>query len=263
MATQTIRPTVQPESHPPRPRRFTASEYDAIIEAGILAKSHQVELRDGEILVKDHNVHKRSFTDWRHSAAPDARHTSPYRFNVDEYMKMAEIGIFAEGERIELMDGEIIEMAPIGNPHDARTAGSNRLLAPLFIDGRAFLKVQGHIQLDDGTRPEPDLALLRWRDDFYEAQSPTSEDIMLLIEVSDSTLYYDRNRKLARYATSGIPEVWIENIPDRVIEAHRNPVDGEYTESRTYRPGETISPQAFPDLELPVRQLVGADPEQG
>ena len=178
------------------------------------------------------------------------------RISVDEYMKMAETGILAEGERVELIDGDIIEMSPIGNPHEASTAAGNRLLAPLFIEGRAVLRVQGHVRLDENNRPEPDLALLKWRDDLYRNQSPAPKDILLLIEVSDSTLSYDRNVKLTLYARFNVPEVWIANIPERVVESYANPVEGQYTESRIYRPGETITPSAFPDVFLSVSELI-------
>ncbi len=186
----------------------------------------------------------------------ESRVLTRYRFTVDEYMKMAEVGIIAEDERVELIDGDVIEMSPIGNPHEAGTAGTHRLLAPLFIEGRAVLRVQGHVRLDDNNRPEPDIALLKWRDDLYRNQSPVPEDILLLIEVSDSTLASDRNVKLALYARFNIPEVWIENIPERVVEAYTNPVEGQYTESRIYRRGETITPSAFPDISLPVSELI-------
>ena len=178
------------------------------------------------------------------------------RISVDEYMKMAEVGILKESERVELIDGDIIEMSPIGNPHEASTSASHRLLAPLFIEGRVVLRVQGHVRLDENNRPEPDLALLKWRDDLYGSQSPAPEDILLVIEVSDSTLASDRSVKLALYARFDIPEVWIENISDRVVEAYANPVDGQYTESRIYRPGETITPRAFPDVSLSVNELI-------
>ena len=112
--------------------------------------------------------------------------------------------------------------------------------------------------LGDRSHPEPDITLLKWRDDFYRSRLPGPEDVLLIIETSDSSLSKDRNLKLPMYARHGIPKVWIENIPDHVLEAYRNPVNGEYTESRIYRPGETIAPQAFPDLELPVSQLIGA-----
>ena len=248
------------ESHPPRLRRFNEDEYMKLVEIGILAapRCHHVELMDGEILVKGPDSHPGCFTEEDIAALPDPWYPPRYRFTVDDFMKMAEAGIFAEAERVELMDGDIIQMSPIGPLHGSRTSRSLTLLAPLSIDGRAVLRVQDHILFDDNTRPEPDLVLLKWRDDHYESGSPVPEDVLLLIEVSDSTLSYDRGRKVARYAESGIPEVWIENIPARVLEAYSNPADGEYTQSRIYQPGETISPQAFPDLELPVSQLIGA-----
>ena len=184
----------------------------------------------------------------------------PRRFSVDEYYAMAEAGILAPNERVELIDGEIITMSPIGNPHGAGVDRATDLLVPL-VTGRAIVRVQAHVRLADDCQPEPDLLLLVRRDDFYSTEAPAPADVLLLIEVADSSLSYDRNRKLPLYARYNIPEVWIENIPARAIEAYSNPVDGQYTGSRIYRPGETISPQAFPDLELPVGQLMGAAPE--
>ena len=118
------------------------------------------------------------------------------------------------------------------------------------------------MRLDDNNRPEPDIALLKWRDDLYASRSPAPEDILLLIEVSDSTLASDRNVKLALYARFNIPEVWIANIPARVVETYQDPVDCEYTNSSVYRPGETISPAAFDDVEIPVSQFIAAIPDQ-
>ena len=244
------------EAYTPRLRLFNVYEYHAMAEAGIFSKCRHVELIDGDVLTKSPDSHPQCFTDAELASLPDPWYPARYRFAVDEYMKMAEVGILKESERVELIDGDIIEMSPIGNPHEAITAASNRLLAPLFIEGRAVLRVQGHVRLDENNRPEPDLALLKWRDDLYGSQSPMPEDILLLIEVSDSTLASDRNVKLALYARFDIPEVWIENIPDRVVEAYANPVEGQYTESRIYRPGETITPRAFPDVSLPVSELI-------
>ncbi len=187
---------------------------------------------------------------------------TPRRFSVDEYYAMAEAGILARDERVELIDGEIITMSPIGNPHGAGVDRATDLIVPL-VTGRAIVRVQAHVRLADNCQPEPDLMLLVRRGDFYSTEAPGPSDVLLLIEVADSSLSYDRNRKLPLYARHGIPEVWIENIPGRVVEAYSNPVNGEYTQARTYRPGEIITPQAFPDLELPVSQLVGAEPEQG
>ena len=259
MTTLTERPRiVEPESHPPRPRRFTASEYDAIIQAGILTKRRRVELRDGQILVAPADFQPPRATNGTISAPPDAMRPTPYRFNVDEYMKMAEIGIFVEGERVELMDGEIIEMAPIGMQHEANVDDGTRILVRAVGD-RAIVRVQGSLTMDDGRRPQPDFMILKLREGGYRDRVAGPADVLLIIEVADSSLYRDRGAKLTRYAEAGIPEVWIENIPDRVIEAHRNPVNGEYTESRTYRPGETINPIAFPDVPLSASQILGVE----
>ena len=139
---------------------------------------------------------------------------------------------------------------------EASISATLRLLAPLLISRAALLSVKSSVVLDDYNCLDPDLKLVEWRDDFYCRQFPQANNVLLLIEVSGISLNYDRNRKLPLYARYNIPEVWIENIRARAIETYRNPVDGEYTESRTYRPGETITPQAFPDLQLPVSQLI-------
>ena len=179
------------------------------------------------------------------------------RFSVAEYYAMAKAGILTEDERVELIDGEIIVMSPIGNEHAASVDAGTEFLVPL-VAGRVNVRVQAHLRLDDHHQPEPDLMLLRRRDDFYRHQAPGAEDVLLLIEVSHSSLSYDRSVKLALYAQFEIPEVWIANIPARVVEVYTDPVDGEYTASRVYRPGETVSPAAFEDVNLPVSQFIGA-----
>ena len=179
------------------------------------------------------------------------------RFSVDEYYAMADAGILKRDERVELIDGEIIVLSPIGNEHGASVDAGTYFLVPLIGD-KAIVRVQGHVRLDDYHQPEPDLTLLKRRDDFYRYQAPGPDDVLLLIEVSHASLSYDRGAKLAMYAQFEIPEVWIANIPSRVVEAYTNPVDGEYTTSRVYRPGETVSPMAFEDVNLPVSQFIGA-----
>ncbi len=179
------------------------------------------------------------------------------RISVDEYYAMAAAGILARDERVELIDGEIITMSPIGNEHGASVDAGTYFMVS-FVRGRAIVRVQSHVRLDDYNQPEPDLALLKWRDDFYRYQAPGPDDILLLVEVAHSSLSYDRNVKLALYARFSIPEVWIANIPARVVEMYSDPVDGEYANSRVYSPGETVSPAAFSDVEIPVSQFIGA-----
>ncbi len=178
------------------------------------------------------------------------------RFDVWEYHAMGKAGILKDGERVELIDGDILSMAPIGSEHVSSVNVSTLALIRRIGDN-AFVSIQAPVRLDDNTEPEPDIALLRWRDDFYRSRLPISEDALLLIEAADTSLAYDRGEKLAMYACHGIPEVWISNLRDRVIEAHSEPVDGVYAKSRVYRPGETISPACLPDVEIPVRLIVG------
>ena len=193
----------------------------------------------------------------------DAKDWQPARrlFTVDEYYALYEHGIIDDDERTELIEGEIYVMTPPGPNHQSKVDVGNATFHTLIASRAAIVRAQGPVLLGERTQPEPDLMLIKWRDDFYVNRHPGPEDVLLLIETSDSSLSRDRNVKLPLYARYGIPEVWIENIPDSVIEAHRNPVNGEYTETRTYRPGETITPQAFPDLQLSVSQLVGVPAE--
>ena len=186
--------------------------------------------------------------------------TQPRRrlFTVDEYYAMADAGILTRDERVELIDGEIIVMSPIGKRHMASVNTSNYLFAPLLVAERAIVSVQNHVLLGVHNQPEPDIVLLKWRDNFYSQESPSAADVLLLIEVADSSLSYDRSVKLALYARFNIPEVWIANIPARVIEVYTNPVNGNYTTSRIYRPGDTVTPTAFDDVQLPVSRIIGA-----
>ena len=172
------------------------------------------------------------------------------RFTVDEYCAMADAGILGEEERIELLDGEIITMAPIGKPH---ADGTDRLGGDLTyrLYGRARVRVQGPVQLNDDGLLQPDIAVLRLRDDYHREQ-PTPADVLLVIEVSDSSLEYDRDVKLPRYAAAGIPEVWIANVPARQVEAFHDPVDGVYQSSRIVPAEGKLSPRAFPDVVLTV-----------
>ena len=179
------------------------------------------------------------------------------RISVEEYYAMAEAGILAEDERVELIDGEIITMSPIGNEHAASVDAATDFLVPL-VTGRAIVRVQGHLRLDEYTQPEPDLAILKRRDDFYRHGAPSADDVLLLIEVADSSLSYDREMKLPLYAGFGIPEVWIANIPARVVEVYTNPTEDGYADSRTHSAGETVSPAAFGDVEVSVCRFVGA-----
>ena len=177
------------------------------------------------------------------------------RFTVAEYYAMADAGILAHKERVELLDGEIVIMAPIGNRHQS---GVDRLTAMLAatLQGRAIVRVQGPARLDDGSEPQPDIALLRPLADYYASDHPGPADVLLLIEVADSTVDFDRNTKLRLYALAGIPEVWIANLRERRMEAYADPVGGEYTSVRHIGVEDSISPRHFPDIALPVGRII-------
>ena len=165
-----------------------------------------------------------------HPQAP-ARH----RLDVDAYYKMAEAGILTPGDRVELIDGEIIDLNPIGSPHAGKTNQLARLFAKAAADGHVLTSVQNPLRLDAYNEPEPDLMLLRPRADDYETSHPGAADVFLLVEVSDSSLSYDRGAKLALYARFGVAEVWIIDIAGSAVEIYRQPKEGAYslTERRT------------------------------
>ena len=190
------------------------------------------------------------------SAPPAALAPTRRRFTVAEYYAMADAGILSENDRVELLDGAIIVMPPIGDWHAARVNLFTNILPPR-LERRAIVSIQNPTRLDDASEPQPDVLLLRWRDDFYGGGHPEPADVLLLIEVSDTTVDYDRNEKLPLYARAGIPEAWIVNRPARRIEAHTDPSGNEYATVRYFGPGETIAPQAFPDIVLEASRIIG------
>jgi Uma2 family endonuclease len=177
------------------------------------------------------------------------------RFTVDDYHRMAKAGILTEDDRVELIEGQIVEMAPIGRRHASRVDRLNRLLQRLVGD-KAIVRVQGPVRLDPYSEPQPDLALLRPRDDFYEAAHPGPADILLLVEVADSSVVYDRGTKLLIYARAGIPEVWLEDLTRNGIEVYRSPSPQGYQQTHRVGRGQRIAPQAFPDLDLAVDDIL-------
>ena len=215
-------------------RLFNADEYYAMGEAGILPEGGS-ELLGGVVYMK--GVDK------------------PWRFTVDDYYAMAEAGILTHDERVELINGEIIPMSPIGSRHAYSVNWITRLLITLLGE-RAWVSSQNPLHLNGQAEPEPDVLLLRWRDDAYVSDHPGPDDVLLLIEVADTSLDRDRGVKLSMYAEAGIPETWIVNIPERSVEAHTDPLNGIYTHSRVYSSDETVSPIAFPDVSLRVGEIL-------
>ncbi len=190
------------------------------------------------------------------AAPPAALAPTRRRFTVAEYYAMADAGILSENDRVELLDGDLIVMPPIGDWHAASVKLFNNTMLPP-LQNRAIISVQDPVRLDENSEPQPDVMLLRWRDDFYRNGHPGPDDVLLLIEVSDTSVDYDRNAKLPLYARAGIPELWIVNRPAQRIEAHTDPSGDEYATVRCFGPGETIAPQAFPDITLQVDRIIG------
>lgn len=189
------------------------------------------------------------------TAAPPALAPTRRRFTVAEYYAMAEIGILAENDRVELLEGDLIVMPPIGDWHAACVDRLNYALLPR-LQGRAVVRVQGPTRLNYRSEPQPDVMLLRWRDDFYRGGHPGPDDVLLLIEVADTSVDYDRGAKLSAYARAGIPEVWIVTRENRRIEAYTEPESGAYATVRHTGPGASIAPEAFPDVILEVDRVV-------
>jgi Uma2 family endonuclease len=177
-------------------------------------------------------------------------------FTVAQYNRMGEAGILTEDDRVELIEGEIIEMSSIGRRHAACVGRLTNLLSKLLAES-AIVWVQNPIVLDDYSEPQPDVALLRRRDDFYEHSLPAPADVLLVIEVADTTLDYDRQIKVPLHARAGIAEVWIVNLMDEQVEVYAEPVNGAYQSQRQAGRGETInSPGAF-NLTLGIDDILG------
>jgi Uma2 family endonuclease len=177
-------------------------------------------------------------------------------FTVREYYRMGKAGILTPDERVELMDGEIVQMPPIGSPHASCVRRYTRLFSEA-LGREAEVSIQNPIRLGDRSEPVPDVVLLRPRADAYAAEHPTPADVLLLVEVSDRTLAYDERTKLPVYAREQVPEVWLTDLGHQLILAHREPTVEGYRITVTYRRGERIAPLAFPDHEFLVDDILG------
>ncbi|MBI1923148.1 Uma2 family endonuclease [Candidatus Poribacteria bacterium] len=183
------------------------------------------------------------------------------RFTVSEYHRMIEVSILTEDERVELMDGVILKMNPKRTRHSVVTSQIAKPFYPLVLNGKAVVRVQDPIMLNDDTEPEPDVVVVKPREDAYLSAHPSPSDVFLVIEVSDTTLAFDTEIKLPRYAASGIPEVWIVNLVDDRIEVYRDPIklpDGTsiYRVRTNVVKGETLAPQAFSSLKIAVDEVL-------
>lgn len=178
------------------------------------------------------------------------------KFTVDEYHRMAGAGILHEDDRVELINGEIIQMSPIGRRHAACVNRLNEVLTRNFSDV-SLIAVQNPIVLSPLDEPQPDLALLRRRPDYYAMTLPGPEDVYLLIEVADASLSYDRDVKLPLYARHGIAEVWLVDLTGDQALVCSQPEAAGYQLVAVAARGDVLAPRAFPDRALRVETLRG------
>jgi Uma2 family endonuclease len=186
--------------------------------------------------------------------APRVTLTPPHRFTREEYHTMIKAGILGEDDRVELIAGQIVNQMPIGTAHAGMVNRLNQHFTNL-AQGRCIVSVQNPVALDPISEPEPDIALLRPRADFYAVAHPGPEDILLIVEVADSSLGFDREDKIPLYAAGGVPEVWLVDLVSKTLSVYRRPAHGAYTEVTHHRSGATVPIPGLPEAQLAVSEL--------
>jgi Uma2 family endonuclease len=176
------------------------------------------------------------------------------RFDVDDYHRMAEAGILTEDDRVELIDGEILAITPIGPRHNAAVNRANRALVT-GVGDRAIVQVQGSVRLDRFNEPQPDLVLLRPQHDFYASRLPGPADILLIIEIAESSLQYDQEVKTRIYAEAGVPEYWLVNVDQGHVSCFTDARDGAYRNVVRDERDQSLAPASLPECLIPVRVL--------
>lgn len=178
----------------------------------------------------------------------------PWLFTAAEYYRMAEVGILAEDDRVELIEGEILEMSPIGVRH-AAVIDKVAALVRDRVSG-VIVRVQNPVHLSERSEPQPDLLLLRAREDFYSTAHPRPQDVLLLIEVADSSVMYDRNLKIPLYARSGVREVWLVDLVTNAVEVHASPTAAGYSRMQRFERGETVISAHLPELRIDAADML-------
>lgn len=187
-------------------------------------------------------------------AIQSAREPIRRQLTTHDFHRMGEAGVFSEDDRIELIEGELIDMAPIGSLH----AGTVMRLTRLFnhaLGGRAILSLQNPILLAEQSEPQPDVAVLRNRADFYRNSHPVPKDVLLLVEIADTSLSYDRDVKIPLYARHGIPEVWLVDLGARNVEIHRHPARRGYRETLRPENSESVVLSMLPEVSIALDDL--------
>ena len=187
--------------------------------------------------------------------APPAE-PSRRRFTVGEFYHLAEAGILGERDRVELIDGDIVEMTPIS----ARHAGGVNALTAIFtrtLGNRVVAAVQNPVRLDDFSEPQPDFCLLQPRSDLYRQRHPTAEDVLLVVEVACSSQSYDLGVKAPLYARHRVRELWVVDVAGLAVDVYRDPSPDGYRDHQRRVSGESVAPEAFPEMEIAIRDIVG------
>ena len=181
-------------------------------------------------------------------------HPVQHLLTVGDFYKMGEAGILGPDDRVELIEGALIDMAPIGSPHAGMVTRLNNLFVQALA-GRAVLSPQNPVRLGEYSEPQPDLSVLRAREDFYADAHPGPADVLLLIEVADTSVRFDRETKVPLYARHGVPEVWLIDLNARRVEVYRAPTGGAYRERLFPENTETLAPSLLPDVEVALGAL--------
>ncbi len=179
------------------------------------------------------------------------------QWTVEDYHRMMDAGILGSDDRVELLDGQIIHMSPQYAPHAGITQWAAHYLTQMF-QGKAYIRVQFPIALTPLSEPEPDIAVVRFDPKGYTQHHPQPKDIYLLLEVSDSTLKFDKTQKARIYAQAGIPEYWILDIPNRQVWVMQDPVEADYQAVSSLKLEAEISPVRFPEIRIPLAGLFPA-----
>lgn len=179
-----------------------------------------------------------------------------YRFTLTEYHRMIEAGVLHEDCPVELIEGELLTMSPIGGRHASCVDRLNRVFSRRLGDD-VIVRIQNPVEVGGRSEPGPDVLLLKARADFYASGHPKPEDVFLIVEVADTSLEYDRQVKIPLYARNGVPEVWLVDLTHDYVVVYREPLEDMYGVTQVFRRGETICPQAFPDLEVGVDEILG------
>ena len=264
--TRHSRESGNPESGEVRRYKFNVDQYYKMAEVGILPWEGREELLSGVVWDRSPLVRNRCHPSLNGGITrflnelegiEEEFDAHIHKYTAEEYQEMGKAGILTPDDRVELIDGEIVLMPPMLSRHAAAVNRNSGLFHRHFTLDQAIIWSQCPIRLLNNGEPEPDLALLKPRSDFYKDSLPTNHDVLLAVEMSDTTLRLDLNVKLPLYALHGIPELWLVNLRDDVLGVYRNPEGSAYQESTQLGPSDSVSPQAFPNIVLEVEDILG------